>query len=942
MAITVEVAGTDRTEYWFRGAPTNWEDPLNARGTGRITFEVPVGAGFAPEDGQTIEIIEDGSVRFGGILLEPEETEPEASDVVFYSCVMADYNLLADRRIVAENWEDTAFETIVSGIVSNHMDGEGITINNVSAGAAETLRANLITATEAFNSLSDATGRAWYIDQDKDLHFFDRTENPAPADLDGTTLLQGSVTVRSDRQKYRNQQTVIAGPKEFPIIATSGNLTEQAARAAIEGTSGIYENVHEEPDITDQNVAMELAGDLLERFDEITQVVRGRTRVAGFRSGQSANVDLPKHGINNVTMLLLSVTAEVINVAGDDEIWYTVEAITGEPYGGWMEHFRNPRPRTVPLTFENVPGLFRVDPTPGVVVHDPPPGPFEWFQGAASGTLDRTPAAVALTHHTATTGTTDGATLLLLARGPVATPRQTILGLYPISSAGVPSQSPDVEYNWDELFSTNVQQSMAVSPDNSMVAYYERNAGSDPVIAIASLTGSGLLGSVTIVGGNDNNSPSEPIWVGDYIFWPKLTTGDIHIVNASDPNNPVHVTDFSTSLTDVYSIVANRTGSLLFATGNGSQRVVSLDITTPGSPVEDDAINVTGDYSSLDIDEDDARLAMAERADASNVRVGVIDLDGSTLDTLTETTIPFASSIFEGLAAVFEGDRLIAASQKPASVANSYFTLVFAIPEADPPTLVQEFNYNHGISGNVTPFRTTKGRRIGNVFNFNTDAQITYGEATYKEPVPLTIDNPLRVGFGGTGLGNYLPGDLIYADRVLPDDSRGNGELSRLAIGDEIDTLIVSGEVPAWASFAGLLAFYNVGGGGGGGGAATQQLCMGADVEVASGALTALDELEATVVSGECYYFRAEIFYEADPSLGHAYAIGGTCTGDVRYQIRSLNDDTGEYSLIVSGQKSALDESAGEDTSTRGYTEISGSIDVTSNGTLVPYFGTYN
>ena len=64
--------------------------------------------------------------------------------------------------------------------------------------------------------------------------------------------------------------------------------------------------------------------------------------------------------------------------------------------------------------------------------------------------------------------------------------------------------------------------------------------------------------------------------------------------------------------------------------------------------------------------------------------------------------------------------------------------------------------------------------------------------------------------------------------------------------------------------------------------------------------------------------------------------------GDVRYQIRSLNDDTGEYSLIVSGQKSALDESAGEDTSTRGYTEISGSIDVTSNGTLVPYFGTYN
>lgn len=938
MSIIVTVGGVDRTLEWQATAELNWEDPLNGRGTGRIRFGDDAG-GFAPQDGQAIEIIDGGVTAFAGILMEPEQHEPEGSGFVFFDCQIADYNILADRRNVAENWENVALELVVSGIVTRHMDGEGITLGGVEAGPAVTSLNGNIPATESFNSLSDQTGRAWFIDVDRVMNFRARTSISAPADLDGDMALMGTVSVREDRQKYRNEQIVRAGTDEFPILAVSGRLAEQAARAAIEGTSGIYSNVVDEPSIINASVAQELAGDLLDRFARITKVVRLETRVPGFHAGQAANVNFPKHNVNNEVMLIDSVSARIVRVDDDHEIWYRITAITGDPFGGWMEHFRKAPPQRGILRFENNPGIFRVEPKPGVVVHDPPPGPFEWFQAAQSESFTVFPGATALTHQSQLAA----GKFLLLSRGPVATPRQSILSIFDINSVGVIDVTPSSQLQWDELVGSSFAASMIVSRDSRYAAFFERDPGSDPLIGIVDMNGAGIRGSVTIVGGNDANTGSEGVWVGNHIYWPKNTTGDIHVIDASDPDNPVHVTDFSTSLTNVYSIVANRAGTILFATGAGSQLVVSIDISTPGSPVEDDTIVTVGDYTSLDIDENDARLAMAERANAAQVQLAVIDLTGSTLDSVTETTLSFSQTVFEGIASIFEGDRLIAWSNQPSSTPNSFFGLLFAVPEADTPSIVESFNYNHGITGNTVPRRTVYGRRSVVMFDFD-EAVITYGQATFEEPVPLTIDCPLRVGFGGTGIAEYLAGDLLYADRVLPDDSRGNGELTRLGIGNFGDVLAVSGALPSWQSFVELAAFYGISGGGGGGGS-EQLLVTSSDVFVSSGALQNIAELEAMITSGTTYYFRAELFYDAPAGLGHRYAIGGTAAGNVIYQIRSLDDSSGEYSLIVSGRKQALGESAGvaplASGTQRGYTEISGSIECTGNGTIVPQFGVF-
>ena len=232
MALTIEIAGTDRTEFWTQNSAT-WELVNNGRGGCDVEFIVPVGHAFRPVDGMTIEIFEGATVRYGGILLEPDEEEIGDRDqnaFVLFGCQASDFNLLADRRIVSATYTAVALETIIADIVTTYMSGEGITIVGVESGAAQTFTFNYITVTEAFNIISDATGKAWWIDETKDLNFKDTTTDAAPADLDGDNTLAGTVKVRSDRQKYRNSQIVRAGSTEFSIIAQETDAEDAADR----------------------------------------------------------------------------------------------------------------------------------------------------------------------------------------------------------------------------------------------------------------------------------------------------------------------------------------------------------------------------------------------------------------------------------------------------------------------------------------------------------------------------------------------------------------------------------------------------------------------------------------------------------------------------------------------------------------------------------------
>ena len=822
MSITLKVAGVDRSTFVSKVQPAGYNDTLNGRGTGSIVFNVPFDqlATFRPIDGQTILIEEDlggGPVaRFGGFLVEPEALELLDEEYVIFSCGMQDNNAIADRRTINATFDEIAFEDIVDAIVSNAsndgLTGESITQTGVVAGAAISLDFPTIYVTEAFNDLAVAAGGSWWnIGHDKDLSFAPRTAVPAPGDLTGANTLKKTVKVRPVKEKYRNVEIVFGGKDDFTITAMFEDTTEIAARAALEGgTSGRYEHIEERQDILDSVLVEELAEDLVTRFGLVTLMFECVTRDPGYASGQEVDVTFPNLELNAETFLIDSVSAQLVYTSEDgsdtEEIWYTISAITGDPFGGWMEHFRKRPGSSQERKIVPAPGV-TVECDPGVVVHDPIPGPFDWFQAATS----------VPTEFPNTFGVTpDGTKLLTLRVGGLANTggcggpnppfpgiggapacfanRQVFLEGYVIAADNVVGTIPDFAASTDQLNTgANFKPVICISPDSGFALIIQTDAGSGDAY-VYDISQNAFVGSVASTMLNNSNL-SEPVWVGDVCYFIDATSGTIFMYDISDPTTPAEST-FATSLTLGRSLVASPDGSVLY--GCGGTKVVALDISSPLAPVEDTVLTIS-EQRGLDINDGGTALVMCFRHDASNVRVLPVSmsLNGTDIVLGTISILPHVSTIFHGLGMVWRGDSAICWSQTPGSPSNSLRALVLDMADPNAATILETLSYNHGISANQGPFRSQESAKVYFFFGGVTQ-QITFGVQTFPVCKDLETQFPLEEDFGGTGHKRYTSGDILVAT--------GETTLARVPAPNDDEVLVGDAAEPAKVKWADISA----------------------------------------------------------------------------------------------------------------------------------------
>lgn len=125
---------------------------------------------------------------------------------------------------------------------------------------------------------------------------------------------------------------------QYPVIVAARNESEIAARAAVEGGSGEYVNVDDDPNINSAAVALDKANALLARYGVIEDVIEFETREGGLRAGQLLSMSFAKHAISG-EYLIESVSA----VPRDDincTLVYTVRALSGDGVGGWVQFFQ--------------------------------------------------------------------------------------------------------------------------------------------------------------------------------------------------------------------------------------------------------------------------------------------------------------------------------------------------------------------------------------------------------------------------------------------------------------------------------------------------------------------------------------------------------------------------------------------------------------------------
>ena len=121
----------------------------------------------------------------------------------------------------------------------------------------------------------------------------------------------------------------------FPILVDERLDAEILARRALEGGTGVYEAIADDPAINVQNVAVTKALAYLRKHGVIPQVIRFETDSPGLRPGQLLPVDIPAAGLDD-NYLVESVGMRDVQGAVNR---YTVTAVSGDALGGWLEWF---------------------------------------------------------------------------------------------------------------------------------------------------------------------------------------------------------------------------------------------------------------------------------------------------------------------------------------------------------------------------------------------------------------------------------------------------------------------------------------------------------------------------------------------------------------------------------------------------------------------------
>jgi len=226
IGLVVKVGGVDITAYVPRM-------PNDDRGLPGITISQAMGkpvdtATFAIEDGAALTVqawdevlITNAAetVRYFAGFVTDYEYLPLGPEIDLI-CNCQDYTILAEKSLINYEWEDETVAQILSDIRT--LSEPPLTEIDFSTYATSTdgtitrLRFSRKTVRDALDELAKRAGAEWYIDYNKNLHWFVSEENTSPHGLSddpdhSTTYPYGNLLQHVDGMDVINRVTVVGG-----------------------------------------------------------------------------------------------------------------------------------------------------------------------------------------------------------------------------------------------------------------------------------------------------------------------------------------------------------------------------------------------------------------------------------------------------------------------------------------------------------------------------------------------------------------------------------------------------------------------------------------------------------------------------------------------------------------------------------------------------------
>lgn len=213
MAYTIIIGGINRTDD-VNNSTVVVEDVINDKAnTCSFTMFDRGGDGTPATDDEVIVTLADGTILFGGYVVTVQMGKQATGGVLIkINCV--DYTYILDRNLAHISYTSQTDAAIFAALVNRYCSGLGVTTANVIEGVTiNSIKFNYIQLSQAMRKICELTGRNWYIDYEKDIHYFPLTTDAAPFNITSATATYSDLEISKDTSQLKNRVYVRGGTK---------------------------------------------------------------------------------------------------------------------------------------------------------------------------------------------------------------------------------------------------------------------------------------------------------------------------------------------------------------------------------------------------------------------------------------------------------------------------------------------------------------------------------------------------------------------------------------------------------------------------------------------------------------------------------------------------------------------------------------------------------
>lgn len=213
MSVSISLAGVDRTQDIDQDGLSVQQILGSQRDTATLFYKKYGAKSYVPQVFDTV-LITDGAMKvLAGRVTAVTQLPISAADGISFQIDCADYSIDLDSLLVSATYSGQTVQAIIADIVANY--APGFTTANVSCSfMVPSIVFNQVPISQALRKLANLMKYDWYVDPDKDLHFYPKYTELAPFGL----------TDSSGNYVNKSLQTAAEGTQIANVVKVRGGI----------------------------------------------------------------------------------------------------------------------------------------------------------------------------------------------------------------------------------------------------------------------------------------------------------------------------------------------------------------------------------------------------------------------------------------------------------------------------------------------------------------------------------------------------------------------------------------------------------------------------------------------------------------------------------------------------------------------------------------------